>query len=564
MAAPESTPVSTPVSTSESTPVSGLPTPNVSEKPKRNLAWVWLIPLVAGAIGLSIVWRQWATQGPMITITFQSAADLQEGKTQIKFREVVIGVVNDIELSENKKTVIVQARLDKDAEHLAVEGTRFWVVRPSIGLEGISGLSTLLTGAYIEVARAPEAKARALTKQQQNFVGLEKAPSMTSEQPGSRFTVRAPSLGSLKQGTPIHFLRIAAGMVTDYQIDPNGRFVDVDIFIHAPYDKYVNANTRFWSESGISLRVDAGGFNLRTESLVSILAGGLAFATFGEPQAIEPDHRFKLYSDYESAERVPLGAGVPVVMRFEQSARGLKAGASIEFQGRDLGSISRVRLDVDPQTGQFYTMVSGTIYPARLGPIYDRVPLSERTPKGLAPLVVDTIKRGLRAQLKPANLLGGDFYVELIDKRDTPITTALSTELPIKMPTVPSETIEKLQAQISLIIDQIQKIPSEQLANEASQTMTAITQLSESVDSRLAPQISTVLDELALSVATLNALLDSADPLPSKVDASLRQVDQTLSATRALIDELSRKPNAVLFGNNAPSYSRESLGEPEQ
>ena len=538
----------------------GLPLPAVSEKPKRNLAWVWLIPLVAAIIGLSILWRQWSNQGPMISITFQSAADLQEGKTQIKFRDVVIGLVDTIELSENSETVVVRARLDSDAEHLAVDGTQFWVVRPSIGVEGVSGLSTLMSGAYIGTGQP--VGTRVSTQRKRDFVGLERPPAITSDQPGSSFTLRAPTLGSVKPGTPVHFLRIPAGVVTDYQLDPNGHFVDIDVFIHAPYDKYVNANTRFWDESGISIRLDAEGLDVRTESLVSILAGGLAFATFGDSEPLKSDRRFKLYSDYESAERVPLGAGVPVMMRFEQAARGLKAGASIEFQGRDLGSINRIRLDVDAQTGRFYTVVTGTIYPARLGSIYDRVPVSERTPKGLAALIIKTVERGMRAQLKQANLLGGEFYVELIAERDTPITTPLSTDLPIHLPTVPSETIEQLQTQISAIIDHIQKIPFEQLSDEVSHTLKALGTLTESLDSRLVPQVSTVVDELAASVSTLNVLLDKADPLPSQVDASLQQVDKTLEATRTLIDELKRQPNSVLFGNNAPSYSRESLGDP--
>lgn len=539
----------------------GLPKPKVSEKPKRNLAWVWLLPLVAATIGLSILWRQWANQGPAITITFQSAADLQEGKTPLKFRDVIIGLVTDIRLSDNRQEVVVSARLDKDAENLAIDGTQFWVVRPSVGLGGVSGLSTLFSGSYIEADRPSQSTSAKRTKQ---FVGLESAPPIASNRPGSRFKLRAPTLGSLQAGVPVYFLRIPVGVVTGYALDPNGRFVDIDVFIDAPYDAYVNANARFWDESGIDVSLDGNGLNVRTESLVSILAGGLAFATFGESQALPPDYRFKVYPTYESAERVPQGVGVPVVMRFDQSARGLDVGDSIEFQGLYLGSVERIRLDVDPRTRRFYTIVHGTIYPARLGPIYERLPASERSVTGVAPLIVNAIKRGMRAQLKPDNLVTGGMYVALITHRDTPLPADLSASLPLKMPTVKSETFEQLQAQITGIIDHIQQIPFEQLTQEISQTLAIFSRLTESFDSTVMPQIATVTGELETSVGQLNTLFGASQALPSQVDQSIKQVDQTLRATRTLIDELRRKPNSVLFGADLPVYSRETLGAPSR
>lgn len=545
--------------TDKKQPSSDLPKPKVTEKPTRNLAWVWLLPLVAAVIGLSILWRQWSSQGPTITITFESAADLQAGKTQVKFRDVIIGLVTDIRLSENKQEVLVKAQLDKDAENLAVEGTQFWVVRPSVGVSGVSGLSTLFSGSYIEADRPTSSKSAKRTKQ---FVGLETAPPIASDRPGSHFKLRAPTLGSLTAGVPVYFLRIPVGVVTDYSLDPNGRYVDIDVFIDAPYDEYVNANTRFWDESGIDVSLDGDGLNVRTESLVSILAGGLAFATFGQSQALPADYRFKLYSSYASAERVPQGVGVPVVMRFDQSARGLKVGASIEFQGIYLGSVERIRLDIDPDTRQFYTRVNGTIYPARLGSIYDRLPQPDRDVKRLAPLIVNAIKRGMRAQLKPANLITGGMYVALITHRDTPLPADLSAALPLNVPTVKSETFEQLQAQITAIIDHIQKIPFEQLSQELSQTLASFDRLTNSLDSTVMPQISNVTGELETSVSQFNEILSASDVLPSKVDQSLREVDRTLRATRALIDELRQKPNSVLFGADTPSYSRESLGAP--
>ena len=245
--------------TSESQPA--VATPKVGERPRRNMAWVWLIPLVAAIIGASIVWREWSTRGPTIEISFHSASGIEAGKTQLKFRDVVVGTVTDIALSKNRENVVVTAQLDKDAEELANDNTQFWVVKPTIGVTGISGLATLLSGSYI-VADTKEQNQNVSKPSKFKFVGLENPPPIASDRPGSMYRLRAPTLGSIEAGTPIYFLQIPVGVVTDYKLDEKGKFVDLDIFVNAPYDKYVNAHSRFWNESGINIGMGSNGLQV--------------------------------------------------------------------------------------------------------------------------------------------------------------------------------------------------------------------------------------------------------------------------------------------------------------
>ena len=355
----------------QSISVSAKPLPRVGHRPKRNLAWVWLIPIVAAVVGASIIWSTLSKQGPRITITFQSADGLEEGKTQVRYRNVVIGTVKDIRLSDKLDNVLVDVELTDDATVFAHEGATFWVVKPRIGLGGVSGLSTLISGSYIE---ADTAKSRDAKPTKKNFVGLEQPPPIASDRPGKRFVLRAPDLGSLSPGSPIFYRRIQVGLVTGYRLAEERKAVDLDIFIDAPYDSYVNASTRFWDESGIDVTLSTDGMQINTQSLVSIIAGGLSFSSFGKARALQDDkHVFKLYDSRRSAEMVPEGVAIPILMRFDQPSRGLKAGAPVDFHGVHIGIINSVALDLDIMTRQFFTSVEATLYPERLGKVQQQV-----------------------------------------------------------------------------------------------------------------------------------------------------------------------------------------------
>ena len=534
-----------------------LPAPQVNQKPKRNLAWVWLIPLVTIAVSMSIVWKQWSSQGPTIEISFASADGLQEGKTQLRYRDVVVGLVDKIYLSAARDSVIARVRLDKSASGLAQPDSRFWVVRPEIGVSGISGLSTLISGAYIEADTRGSHRGEA-TKL--SFIGLESAPPITSDRPGSKFRLRAETLGAIEIGTPIYFLRIPVGVVTAYHLDKDGHQVDFDVFINAPYDKFVNGGTRFWDESGIDVGMGPNGVQIEVGSLTSILSSGIAFNTFGDFRPLYQSEVFKLFKSQQSAQIVPEGPEVPIVMRFDQSTRGLKAGAPIDFHGVRMGTVESVKIELDPKTRRFYTEATGSLYPAMLGSVFWSLPLQERRMPGLAQAIRFRIEKGLRAQLRQTNLVGTGLYVQLVNRPEEKLTIPLTGDLPIVLPTVASQTIDQLQKQISQIIDHIDKVPFEKIGGELEQTLKQLGELAKSLDSTLTPELIRTVKQFQASLDSLDGLLKTSDPLPKQVNQSIKQLDRTLKVTRQLIDELKQQPESVIFGVPDASYSRDALG----
>ncbi|MCD8504454.1 MAG: MlaD family protein [Burkholderiaceae bacterium] len=533
------------------------PRPKVGHRHKRHLAWVWVVPIVAALTGASIVWNEWASRGPVIKISFESASGIEEGKTHIKFRDVVVGLVTDIQLSKSRESVVVTAQLDKDAESLANDGSQFWVVKPTIGVTGISGLATLFSGSYIEVdTKAPgDAKPN-----QYDFVGLEMPPPITSDRPGATFKLRAPTLGSIQTGTPVYFLRIPVGVVTDYDLDKAGKHVDIDVFVHDPYDKYVNANTRFWNDSGVQVGLGPNGLQVHVGSLASLLSGGISFASFGPDAPVAEDFVFKLFESRHLAKSVPEGPNVPIEMRFNQSTRGLEVGSAIDFHGVQIGVVDTVELDLDPSDNSFYTRVKATLYPAMLGAAYEHIQVKERDPQTLARLVQQAIDLGMRAQLQQGSLLTGGLYIELVNRVGTPTGPAFDGSLPVQIPTVSSQTFDDLKRQISEIIDHIDKIPFEKIGKDLEDSLKELTAVGRSVNKTLTPELTETLQKLQGTLDDVNRILASSDELPAQVGQAIQDLDEVLRSTRQFVDELRERPNSLLFGEPTTSYSRETLG----
>lgn len=533
------------------------PKPKVGHRPKRNLAWVWLIPLVAALVGASIVWREWSTRGPVIEISFSSASGIEEGKTQIKYRDVVVGLVTDIQLSKNRENVIVTAQLDKDAEALASDQSQFWVVKPTIGVTGVSGLATLFSGSYIEA----DTKAKGDVKPNRfSFIGLDTPPPISSDQPGSKFRLRAPTLGSIQPGTPVYFLRIPVGVVTEYKLDTDGKHVDIDIFVDDPYNKYVNANTRFWNESGVQVGVGPNGLQVQVGSLASLLSSGISFGSFGTDRPVPDGFVFKLFDNHQAAKSLPEGPSVPIVMRFDQSTRGLEVGAPIDFHGLHIGVVNSVELDLNQSNKRFYTEVKATLYPAMLGAAYEHMQVKERDPQALAKLIQQAIDLGMRAQLREASLLTGGLYIQLVNRAGTPAGDKFNGTLPVSIPTVASQTLDDLQKQISDIISHIDKIPFEKIGKELDASLKQLTELGQSVNQTITPELTQTLDKLQGTLDEVNQLLTSSDELPAQVQQSIQDLDEVLRSTRQFVDELRERPNSLLFGEPNTSYSRETLG----
>ncbi len=239
---------------------------------RHRLSIVWIIPILAALVAIGIAVQRARSEGPTITIVFSAAEGIEAGKTLIKYKDVNIGQVTSVHLTEDFAKVEVNAKITKRAAGLMVEDAKFWIVRPTVSLSGVSGLNTLLSGNYIGF------EAGKSTEETREFTGLDKAPFIPG-QPGRRFVLKSDDLGSLSAGSPIYYRRLPVGQVISYGLARDGASVEINVFVSAPYDRFVTAGTRFWKASGVDVAVGANGLEVHTESLVALLVGGLAFDT---------------------------------------------------------------------------------------------------------------------------------------------------------------------------------------------------------------------------------------------------------------------------------------------
>src|SRR3984957_1459004 len=375
-------------------------------------------PAVVVLVGGFVVIREKLAQGTSIEISFANAEGLESNKTKVRYKDVDIGDVTEIRVGADRKEVIVTAEIHRNAKSYLVDDTRFWVVRPRISGAGVSGLATLVSGAYISVDVGHSAVGR------ENFVGLETPPIVTADLPGREFILHADDLGSLDIGSAVFYRHITAGQVVGYALDPGGTGVTIKVFINEPFDAYVSAATRFWQASGIDMSLNADGVKLRTESLASILEGGVTFGTLGGATAsrVAADTAFRLYEDQDRAMRPTETEVRSFVMYFGGTLRGLSAGAPVELHGITVGEVKSVDVEYDQASGSLAFPVVIELYPQRLrgrksqaGHAAPALDVSEASSRAL---IDSLVAHGLRAELKTGNLLTGQQFVALDMHRD--------------------------------------------------------------------------------------------------------------------------------------------------
>ena len=274
----------------------------VAVPPRRaRFSAIWIVPILAILVAIGVAWERIASEGPTITITLKSADGIEAGKTFVKYKEVNIGQVTAVRLSDDTKGVEVTARIAKSAAPLMVEDARFWIVRPRISISGVSGLSTLISGNYIGF------EAGKSTEKSRRFTGLDVPPIITGGMPGRVFVLQASNLGSLGIGSPIYYRRLPVGQVVAYDLTPDGSSVMIRVFVNEPYDKFVVRDTRFWNASGVDVSFTANGLDVRTQSLVSLLEGGIAFETppaYASTSQAAAETVFTLFNDRATAMKV--------------------------------------------------------------------------------------------------------------------------------------------------------------------------------------------------------------------------------------------------------------------
>ncbi|MGZ9148885.1 MAG: PqiB family protein [Candidatus Deferrimicrobiaceae bacterium] len=532
--------------------------PQAESLPKRrgSLSIVWVIPILAALVGIGIVIQQSLSEGPTIRIAFRSAEGIEAGKTSIRFNGIEIGKVTGLKLSEDYSRILVTAKMENSSKGLLVKDASFWIVKPRVTLSGVSGIGTLLSGNYIRFEPGKS------TQKGRDFVGLEDPPPTTSGLPGKEFVLRSDSLGSLGIGSPVYYKRLNVGQVISYALAEDGKTVDIRIFLNVPFDRFVTSNTRFWEASGIDVSVGASGLSVRTESLLSVLVGGIAFETPPSPAGNNPvadNAVFPLSGDRVAALSPREVDAERYALHFRGSLRGLSVGAPVDILGLSIGEVTGVSLDYVPGSRSIRTRVKIVTYPYRLlVPGGKQVAAAEkRTPEKERREFMQrqVVEKGLRAQLRSANLISGQLYVALDYFPDASKAKIDWERKPPEFPVVPGE-MANLQAKLQDLLVKLDKVPVEEIGNEARKAIASLDRTLERVDGEIVPEAKKTLEELRRAIASAERALSNTDntflgpdaPLQQDLRDAMREIGRAAASVRALADYIEKNPNALIRG----------------
>ena len=533
--------------TTRSTDSSQLPEAVAAPKSRWRLSIIWLIPLVAALIGGWLAVRAIMEKGPTITISFKTAEGLEAGKTKLKYKDVEIGLVKSITLSKDLSNVIATAELVKNVKPYLVEDTRFWVVRPRISGGMVSGFGTLLSGAYISVDVGRSKNPRS------HFTGLEVPPVVRLDMPGREYVLHADDVGAFDAGVPIFFHQLPVGQVVGYELGPDGKGVTVKVFVNEPYTRFVNANTRFWNAGGVKVTMDANGIRVDTQSVVSILIGGIAFdnppaKTTGGTRPVSADTRFTLFPDRELAMKNPESDVRKFVMVFEESVRGLSVGAPVDFRGISIGEVSAINLLVDHQSGKVMTPVEVNLYPDRFR-AKEIVGKNEkqRTEEEGAALLDAMVAQGLRSQLRTGNLLTGQLYIALDYLPHVQKAKINWAAAPPELPTARGN-LQELQVALASVANKLDKLPLEQIGTDVRQTLKTAQSLLHRLDAEVAPEMRNAASEARKALSSVDRMLAPDQALQQDTREAMRELSRAASSFRVLADYLERHPEALIRG----------------
>ncbi len=528
--------------TEKPTPI--VPESKIATGKRRRFSAIWLIPMIAAAAGIWIGVTTIRKEGPKITITFDSAEGLEAGKTKISYNGLEVGKLTDIQLTSDHKHVRATAQLEPKAEKFLVKDTKFWVVRPRISGLNVTGLSTLISGHYIgvEIGKSRE--------RERNFVALESPPMIAGDTPGRFFLLKTPELGSLGEGTPVYFRHLQAGQVVSRELDQGGQFLSVKVFIQAPYDRFVTPDTRFWHASGIDMSVSASGLRLQTESLMSILAGGVAFETPVTDSPLPPPPEtntvFTLFADRAEAFKPPPRNPHSYLLVFRQSVRGLAVGAPVTMSGITIGEVTHIRAQFDAKAMEFTVPVTVSVDPERFGVQFIESPSGEAGVAAHRRVMDAVVSRGLRAQLKTGSLISGALYVAVDFIPDAPAASMDWSQNPPQLPTLPGK-MEGIEAGVANIVKKLDQMEFKEISDDLRKALGGLDQALVSARGTLT-NTDRLLGSADKLVNQAGQLVEPNSVLIQGLDGTIQEMGGAAKALRILADYLERHPEALIRG----------------
>jgi paraquat-inducible protein B len=561
-----------PPTVDEQPPQRQMPPPAVHIR-QRRFSFVWIIPLLAAAIAVYLGYRTIIQQGPVITITFNNSEGMAAGQTQIKYKWVALGTVESIDLSPDNSHVIVKVRMNNVGTRFLTNHARFWVVRPRLSVTNLSGLDTLVSGAYIGVDPGP-----AGGHYDTHFAGLEEPPGVRSDEPGSTYVLRADSVGSLSSGSPVFYRDVVVGEVLGYDLGDGIGPVTINIFVRAPYNKLVKTSSHFWNSSGVSVGFQGGSLHVEVQSIEAVLAGGVTFDLPNDAASQPPSPNnatFRLYPTAEDAEAAGYLHQVPVVSYFQSSVAGLTRGTPVNIFGIQVGDVTDVKLELDPKIGKAQVRVAMELQPERVFP-HDTF-TGNLDPQTVLQTMVD---EGLRVNLETSSFITGqkDISLDIVPGAGHVAITREGNALVLPAESGGSSDIMTAASQIT---SKLSAIPFDQIGanlnkllvtsnntlggdqvkealSSLSATLQSVQRLVTTTDRGLEP----TLRQLPVLTASLESTLRGTDRVVTQLNRGygndsdfqrslgdlMDQANGALRSVKELADFLDRHPEALLLG----------------
>ncbi|MCU4676011.1 intermembrane transport protein PqiB [Catenovulum sp. 2E275] len=530
-------------------------------KKQTRLSSVWIIPLIAIVVSLWFVVQHYMQRGTEIEIRFESAEGIEAGRTLIKTLNVEVGVVTQVEINQDLKTVRVLARIKSQAEDLLRQDSQFWVVKPRVGSKGISGLGTLLSGAYIELEPGNDYPGKT------SFIGLENPPLTPANKKGLNIYLISDSAASLNAGDPVLFKGFEVGQVTQIEI-LNASQLKTSLFIESPYDKMVTSHTRFYNASGISLHINAQSVAMHTDAMETTLTGGIAFdlPKFAKPgRQVVDGTEFTLYADRQSIDKHPYQYSADYLLLFDRSVRGLNVGEVVEYRGIKVGSVIDIDFKYLPKE-QFEQAQNPKV------PVLIRIDpgrmIDEDGPKSadkLTKLLRTHINRGLKAALKTGSLVTGQSFIQLDFYPDLAAGTMQKVGRYHSIPTT-ADDLDSLISNMTAFTHKLNQLPLEQSVEQINQTLAGVNKTVSSLEqtvnslnklvqstdnfvgSEALNELPVKLNQLIEATQTSLNNLTSDSGLTNELNNTLLKLKSTLNSVQRAADKVEQKPNSVIFG----------------
>ncbi|MEH6551557.1 MAG: intermembrane transport protein PqiB [Pseudomonadales bacterium] len=513
---------------------------------------VWILPLVALILGAWALVYTLINEGPEIKIRFETAHGLEAGKTKVRYRSVDVGVVEEVRLSADHKGVVAMVKLHKETRPLLREGSRFWVVTAQVSGGGVSGLDTLLSGAYIEFSEGDGEDGI------REFEGLNRQPQTPIGAPGLRLQLLSSHAHSISAGDPILFHGYKVGRVESLDFDLALRKIHYDIFIDAPYHELVDSSVRFWEISGVSFSATADGIEVNTGSMETILTGGITFARpagFAPGKKVESGTEFKLFASRSEIEQDPYRYGVYYVVLFDQSLRGLKPGAAVEFRGIELGYVDKIMVKEVMATnkpgGDGVIPVLIYLEPGRL--------LSGDNPESIDRLresISLGVANGLRASLATGNLLTGSLFVNLDFYPEVEAAQQGEYLGYVTLPTA-AGGLQKMGQQITTLLEKINGLPLDDTVDGVNTALVelnaSLAALRELLDNKKTQGLTTELTSLMAELREVAKGISPDSPAYQSLNSSLRDLNYSLQNLSDFTNTLSTNPNAIIRSVELPA-----------